>query len=363
MGFSPPTPTPKISRPPDSASSVEVILAAIAGVRSASRYTAVPSRIRLVIGMYVASNVSDFVDGVVEGDVIARPHRVEAERLDAPHQLELLGRRLDRELHAEAHRQRGKASFTPPSTVRVQPVVLAERSEARNSTASATSSGRMRRAEEVALAIEVLELVDGDALGAGALAPDLLRPELGVAEDGVGVHDVGADAVRPTLERQHLGELGLGRLGRRVRREVLARRHHVLGGDEDEARRRGPGAISTRMASRATRKWPVEFTANERSQSASAMRSTGRRMRDAGVGDQDVEATVGEHGRLEGLPDRRLAGDVHADPERAPAADRLADLVRHPARGFGVDVGDRDVRALGRQALRDGAADAGSARR
>ena len=36
-----------------------------------------------------------------------------------------------------------------------------------------------------------------------------------------------------------------------------------------------PWRISTRMASRATRKWPVEFTANERSQSASAMRSTG----------------------------------------------------------------------------------------
>ncbi len=35
-----------------------MILAAIAGVRSASRYTAVPSRIRLVIGMYVASSVS-----------------------------------------------------------------------------------------------------------------------------------------------------------------------------------------------------------------------------------------------------------------------------------------------------------------
>ena len=37
----------------------------------------------------------------------------------------------------------GKASLTPPSTVMVQPVVLAERSEARKSTASATSSGRM----------------------------------------------------------------------------------------------------------------------------------------------------------------------------------------------------------------------------
>ena len=37
---------------------------------------------------------------------------------------------------------RGKASRTPPSTVSVQPVVLPARSEARNSTASATSSGR-----------------------------------------------------------------------------------------------------------------------------------------------------------------------------------------------------------------------------
>ena len=34
-------------------------------------------------------------------------------------------------------------------------------------------------------------------------------------------------------------------------------------------------AFMIRIASRATRKWPVEFTANERSQSASAIRSTG----------------------------------------------------------------------------------------
>ncbi len=37
FGFSPPTPTPKISRPPDSASSVAVALAAMAGARRASR--------------------------------------------------------------------------------------------------------------------------------------------------------------------------------------------------------------------------------------------------------------------------------------------------------------------------------------
>ena len=37
LGFSPPTPTPKMSRPPDSTSSVAVALAAMAGARSASR--------------------------------------------------------------------------------------------------------------------------------------------------------------------------------------------------------------------------------------------------------------------------------------------------------------------------------------
>ena len=39
---------------------------------------------------------------------------------------------------------RGKASLTPPSTVSVQPVVFDARSEARKSTASPTSSGRIR---------------------------------------------------------------------------------------------------------------------------------------------------------------------------------------------------------------------------
>src|SRR5262245_65266853 len=48
-------------------------------------------------------------------------------------------------------------------------------------------------AEEVALAIEVLDLIDPDPLRRGALAPDLVRPELRILEHGVGVHDVRAD--------------------------------------------------------------------------------------------------------------------------------------------------------------------------
>src|SRR6185436_11293891 len=80
------------------------------------------------------------VDRSVEGYVVTGPHGLEAERLDAADEVELRGRRLERQRGAEPRRQRGKASLTPPSTVSVQPVVLAERSEARNSTAWATSS-------------------------------------------------------------------------------------------------------------------------------------------------------------------------------------------------------------------------------
>src|SRR5206468_2574987 len=136
------------------------------------------------------------VHRIVEGHVVARPHAVEAERLDASDEVELLLRRLERELDAEAQRagaHRGKASLTPPSTVSVQPVVLDARSEARNSTASAKS-------------------LPGDIT--------------------------------------------------------------FLVATKTSAPPR-PWEIRTRIASRATRKWPVELTANERSQSASAIRSTG----------------------------------------------------------------------------------------
>src|ERR671924_422994 len=44
--------------------------------------------------------------------------------------------------------------------------------------------GQDAHAEQVALAIEVLDLIHADALGRGALPPDLLRPELRVLEDG-----------------------------------------------------------------------------------------------------------------------------------------------------------------------------------
>src|SRR3989442_1732182 len=82
---------------------------------------------------------------------LERRRRVAPQRAD---EVELLVRRLERELDAEAQTadaHRGKASLTPPSTVSVQPVVLDARSEARNSTASATSSGRMRAPSKLRL--------------------------------------------------------------------------------------------------------------------------------------------------------------------------------------------------------------------
>ena len=85
------------------------------------------------------------VDRVVEGHVVAGPHRVVADRFEALDELELLGRRMERRAgrRNRSCRHLGKASRTPPSTVTEQPVVLAERSDARKSTASATSSGKM----------------------------------------------------------------------------------------------------------------------------------------------------------------------------------------------------------------------------
>src|SRR6267378_5512239 len=61
-------------------------------------------------------------------------------------------------------------------------------------------------AEQVAPAVELLQLVHRDALSRGALAPDLLGPELRVLEDGVRVHDVRANPVGRALEREHLRE-------------------------------------------------------------------------------------------------------------------------------------------------------------
>ena len=117
----------------------------------------------------------------------------------------------------------------------VQPVVFAERSEARNSTASATSSGQDAARQEVPLAVEVLELVDADALGARPARGG--RPRTRAAsrwKTASGFTMFERMPCGAALERQDLGQLRLGGLGGGVGGEVLARRHDVLGGHEDE---------------------------------------------------------------------------------------------------------------------------------
>ncbi len=75
-----------------------------------------------------------------------------------------------------------------------------------------------------------------------------------------------------------------------------------------------------------------------------------RRVSDAGVGDDHVHAPVGEDGLLEGGPDRGLAGHVHCEPERSPAAHLGRDLVGNLTRTRSIEVSDHDVGALRGQA-------------
>src|SRR5437867_2237539 len=94
--------------------------------------------------------------------------------------------------------------------------------------------GADRDAEEGALSIVLLELVDRDAVGAGALGADGLRPEPALAEDRVRVEHVGAHAVRSALDREDAAELGLGGLGGAVCGHVPPGRERALGHDEDD---------------------------------------------------------------------------------------------------------------------------------
>src|SRR5439155_26348051 len=94
--------------------------------------------------------------------------------------------------------------------------------------------GRDRDAEEGAPSVVLLELIDRDAVGAGALAADGLGPEAALAEDRVRVEHVRAHAVRATLDRERAAELGLGGLGGAVGGHGAAGREGVLGYHEDD---------------------------------------------------------------------------------------------------------------------------------
>src|SRR5581483_10747231 len=94
---------------------------------------------------------------------------------------------------------------------------------------------RHRELQQVALTVELLDVLDRDPLGTGALLAHRLRPEVGAAEDGVRVQYVDANAGFAVLDRQYAGELRFCRLRRAVGAEILARRRHVLRRYEDDA--------------------------------------------------------------------------------------------------------------------------------
>src|SRR5437870_8628274 len=62
-------------------------------------------------------------------------------------------------------------------------------------------------AQQVAPAVEVLELVHADPLGRRTLASDVVRPQFRVLKHGIRVHDIRAYSVGRAFQSQDLGEL------------------------------------------------------------------------------------------------------------------------------------------------------------
>src|SRR5215203_6714902 len=89
--------------------------------------------------------------------------------------------------------------------------------------------------EHVALTVVVFELVRLYAVGTGALLAPARAPDPGPLQHRVRVDSVGPDALGPSFLGQAPRQMQLGRLRRGVRAGVLACRHSVLGGHEDDA--------------------------------------------------------------------------------------------------------------------------------
>ena len=224
--------------------------------------------------------------------------------------------------------------------------------------------GQDARAEEVALAVEVLELVDRDALRARARSRRISSDQsFESRKTASGFTMLERMPCGPPSSASTLASCASAALEARVGREVLARRHHVLGGHEDEARRRAPAAFSTRM--RLARHQEVARRVHrERALPVGQRHAVHRRgVRDARVGHDDVEAAVGVSTVASNAAAHRgLAGHVHAEAERRgrPPTAATASSATSP-RARRVEIGHHHVRALGGQALGDRAADAAGA--
>ena len=88
-----------------------------------------------------------------------------------------------------------------------------------------------------------------------------------------------------------------------------------------------------------------------------------RRGRDAGVGDDDVQSAVGEHGVAERRIDRRLARHVDVNAGDRVLAESLAEVRDGLIEAFRVDVGEHDAGALTHEPRGDRLPDAARAAR
>ena len=97
---------------------------------------------------------------------------------------------------------------------------------------------------------------------------------------------------------------------------------------------------------------PMTLSQSERSTVSmrlAALDREPRRGRDAGVGEDDVEPSLGRDDVVDQRLNLALVRDV--DDERARGRAALGELRRHRLDPLGVDVGERDVRAAVRQHL------------
>jgi hypothetical protein len=227
----------------------------------------------------------------------------------------------------------------PPSTFRVWPVMKRASSEARKATAAAMPSGwplagdRLKRLHE-AEAVVVRACLD--AVGFGEAGCHRIDVDAVLAKFGGERPSEGED----TALRSHIG----GHIGRAGEDDVRA--------DVDDAPLAALLAHQVRGGARHqedTRQIDLDEPA-PMDRVDVIPRNKGH---DRGIVDKDVDASsLLHHGLVQG-GDGGLVRHVAGDGEGA-AADRLRD-------SFGacrVDVGDRDARALARQAKRDGFADA-----
>ena len=215
--------------------------------------------------------------------------------------------------------------------------MLAARSEARKSTASATSSGSIRRPDRRARGdARPLRRRGRCPCGAPA-ATNAIAPSVIAAP---GADGVDADAVRGELDRQRLGQPGDGVLRGGVVHLSLARRRQGVDRRDVDDRRRG---VPTRPRPAGELAGAHERAGDVDARRCARTRRSSGRVRhrvgeDPGVVDEDVERAGAVEQRRSPRPRRRCR--PRPASARGPRSRRRS--ARRSACRSGVAVGDDD---------------------